>query len=230
MWLFLAQEIMFFGGLFTAYLLYRWKYAEDFAIASSHLDWKLGMFNTAVLIISSLTMALAVRSSQTNDPKATVRWLILTGGLGGVFLLVKAYEYHHKWVDGIIPGLKWNDPFPDAPHAQMFYFIYFIMTGLHALHMVVGIGILGWLIRRRPRAASTSTTTTTSRLSLYWHRRHRVDFSLPLYLIRTARFRTLSEGVRSGCASYPSSTTSASSWRSSFLPSPRSWRSSTWAR
>ena len=103
-WVFLVTEIMFFGGLFTAYILYRSKYPEAFIAGSHQLDVKLGTINTAVLIFSSLTMAMAVRSAQLGRSKAIVGFLVATIVLGSAFLGIKATEYHHKWVENLIPG------------------------------------------------------------------------------------------------------------------------------
>src|SRR6266567_4711370 len=133
MWAFLITEILFFGGMFMAYLLYRTKYPDSFAAASAHLDWRLGTANTAVLILSSLTMALAVCYSQVGERKKLMLFLVLTMILGATFLAVKAYEYHKKWVDHLIPGFGFNwEGHGDPQHVQMFYFIYFMMTGIHA--------------------------------------------------------------------------------------------------
>src|SRR5205085_2305920 len=150
MWTFLITEIMFFGGMFLAYIIYRSAYPQDFAIASSHLNWKLGGVNTIVLIVSSLTMAMAVYFSQLGNKKMLLTCLALTMLFGATFLVIKAFEYKEKYDTRHIPlrGFwSWTEPggevLPgDSGHVQMFYWLYFALTGVHALHMVVGLGIM----------------------------------------------------------------------------------------
>ena len=146
MWMFLVTEIMFFGGLFCAYLIYRRTSYEGFAVASHELDVTLGTFNTAVLIGSSLTMAMAVWAAQTGRRKGVVGFLVGTIVLGCVFLGVKVVEYSHKFHEHHIPGhgFQWEYGYPEA--AEQFFSLYFAMTGLHALHMIIGIGVLAWLL------------------------------------------------------------------------------------
>ena len=171
MWAFLITEILFFGGMFMAYVLYRTKFPESFAAASAHLNWRLGAANTAVLIISSLTMALAVYYSQTGDRKKLMLFLVLTMILGATFLGVKAYEYYTKWVDHLIPGFgfDWHGH-GDPQHVQMFYFIYFMMTGVHALHMIIGLGIMTVILIMAKRGRFTPEYHSPVEISgLYWH-------------------------------------------------------------
>jgi cytochrome c oxidase subunit 3 len=170
MWLFIAQEIMFFGGLFLAYTTYRALYGHAFAEASSHLDWKLGAFNTAVLIGSSLTMAMAVHAAALGHRKAIAAWLIATILLGGVFLGVKVVEYGEKFEHHLVPGPHFQYEGPDAPQAQIFFSLYFAMTGLHALHMIVGIPILGYMAWRGWQGRFGPEYHTPVELTgLYWH-------------------------------------------------------------
>jgi cytochrome c oxidase subunit III len=192
MWVFLVTEIMFFGGMFLAYTLYRYKYPEAFAAASNHLDIKLGATNTVVLIVSSFTMAMAVFSTQVGKQRNAIIFLILTIVLGLTFLGIKAVEYHDKYVNNLIPGqLIPSHPFnpavarpgeeanehklhllPGVPvgNVEMFYWIYFAMTGMHALHMIIGIGImtviliLTWKGRFGPEYHSPVEIS-----GLYWH-------------------------------------------------------------
>lgn len=171
MWAFLITEIMFFGGLFLAYILYRSKYPEAFSSASGHLNWRLGAANTVVLIVSSLTMAMAVYYSQTGNKKLLITMLILTMALGATFLVVKAFEYYSKWTDHLIPGLdfQWNLA-GDPQKVQMFYFIYFAMTGVHALHMVVGLGIMAVILRMAMKDRFSPAYHSPVEISgLYWH-------------------------------------------------------------
>jgi cytochrome c oxidase subunit 3 len=207
MWLFLATEILFFGGLFAGYAQYRYWYHHEFAYGSHHLDVWLGAVNTAVLLTSSLTMALAVLAAQTSDRDATVRHLALTMVLGSVFLGIKAYEYHHKYAKHLVPGPRFSLPAGETTSqhiqtnsvhpneqsklepgpVQLFFSFYFAMTGLHALHMVIGIAILGFLLVGAQRGAfSADYFTPVEMTGLYWHF---VDivwvFLFPLlYLIR----------------------------------------------
>jgi cytochrome c oxidase subunit III len=172
MWLFLVTEIMFFGGLFMAYLVYRWAEPMAFQEASYKLDITLGGINTAVLIFSSLTMALAVRAAQTSrPPKTQVMWLLATIALGLAFLGIKVVEYGAKFRDGIVPGPNFNAALFEHPKGvEMFYSIYFAMTGLHALHMVIGIGlmlVIAWMAWRRQFDATYYTPVEVS--GLYWH-------------------------------------------------------------
>ena len=146
MWVFLVTEIMFFGGLFTAYLVYRHAYSEGFAEASHHLNVTWGAVNTIVLIVSSLTMALAVRSAQISAPARTqVAWIAATMVLGAAFLGVKAIEYTDKFRDHIVPGPYFHWEGTEANTAEIFFSLYFALTGLHALHMIIGLGIMAWL-------------------------------------------------------------------------------------
>ena len=174
MWIFLITEIMFFGGMFAVYTVYRNWYPEVFAIASSSLNEIIGAVNTGVLLLSSFTMVMAVRAGQLGQQKAIVMFLILTLLFGGVFLGVKAYEWNEKFeehhipgqaafhLDGVAPG--------DQGHAQLFFSIYFAMTGLHALHMVIGVGILLTLIMQaRKGKFSASYYTPVDVAGLYWH-------------------------------------------------------------
>ncbi|HEV2763714.1 MAG TPA: cytochrome c oxidase subunit 3 family protein [Pyrinomonadaceae bacterium] len=180
MWTFLVQEVMFFGGLFLAYVIYRSNFPDAFAAASSHLNWRLGLLNTFVLITSSLTMALAVWSTQIGRARRTqVFWLGVTALLGLVFLVVKAFEYGDKYRDHLIPirwasySFKWEGPLAAGvteQNIQMFYWIYFAMTGLHALHMIIGIAILlpimwaAWRGRYSPEYHAP-----VELFGLYWH-------------------------------------------------------------
>jgi cytochrome c oxidase subunit 3 len=170
MWLFIAQEIMFFGGLFLIYSVYRNLYGHAFAEASSHLDWKLGAINTAVLIGSSLTMALAVHAAALGNRKAIAFWLLATILLGSVFLGIKVVEYGEKFAHHLVPGPHFHYEGPDGRPAEIFFSLYFAMTGLHALHMIIGIPIIaymawmGWHGRFGP-AYHTPVELT----GLYWH-------------------------------------------------------------
>ncbi|HWN41293.1 MAG TPA: cytochrome c oxidase subunit 3 family protein [Thermoanaerobaculia bacterium] len=188
MWLFLVTEIMFFGGLFTTYVVYRSSWPREFMAASSTLDWKLGAFNTAVLILSSLTMALAIWAAQVNRRKQVVFYLIATMILGLVFLGVKAVEYADKFEHHHVPGpnFVWSEdaygegghaaaaPTPEqaafAHHVEIFFSLYFIMTGLHAVHMICGIGVLAFLLvpswKGRYNSAYHNPLECTG---LYWH-------------------------------------------------------------
>jgi len=171
MWVFLVTEIMFFGGLFAAYLVYRHAYSEGFAEASHHLNVTWGAVNTIVLIVSSLTMALAVRSAQISAPaKTQVAWIGATMLLGITFLGVKAIEYFDKFTHHLVPGpnFHWEGKHPAA--AQIFYSLYFCMTGLHALHMIIGLGIMtviGIMAWRRQFDGDYYTPVEVA--GLYWH-------------------------------------------------------------
>jgi cytochrome c oxidase subunit 3 len=177
MWIFLIQEVMFFGALFMTYVIYRTKYPEAFAAASNHLNWKLGALNTVVLICSSLTMALAVWATQVGrDRRTQLFFMGLTVMLGLTFLTVKAIEYYDKYRDNLIPLRNWfHWPGHLGAHVteqniQMFYWIYFAMTGLHALHMIIGIAILipimfaAWRGRYSPEYHAP-----VELFGLYWH-------------------------------------------------------------
>ena len=172
MWAFLITEIMFFGGLFLGYAIYRSLYPEAFAEASRLLDYRLGAINTAVLICSSLTMVLAVRAAQLGHRRSLIIFLVLTMLLGSVFLGNKGIEYAHKFHEHLIPGPNFG-PEPalaDPQHAQLFFGFYFAMTGLHALHMIIGIGILAVLAVMAWRGRFSSDYFSPVDISgLYWH-------------------------------------------------------------
>jgi cytochrome c oxidase subunit 3 len=170
MWLFLVQEVMFFGGLFMCYLLYRWKDSEAFAAGSHELSITLGGFNTVVLIASSLTMALGVRAVQQGRQKALVSWLVATGTLGLVFLVVKYFEYKEKWDHHLIPGPDFHFAGPVGDRAHAFFALYFAMTGMHALHMVIGVGVLAWLLRKCLKGQfGAHYYNPVENFGLYWH-------------------------------------------------------------
>jgi len=235
MWMFLVQEIMFFGGLFSAYLVFRSKYPMAFAAGSNHLDAFWGGLNTLVLIVSSLTMALTVFFAQRNKRNMQVIMILLTMGFGATFLVVKVIEYTDKYNHGLVPVTGWNKKtppaaeehapkpcwehsteehvyvnpkgefqFPDCSLAKLaeeegfltesekigyynpstgqidgnkfrdkvriFYYLYFVMTGLHALHMIVGLGLMAWLLFAAWRGDFSFQYYAPVEMSgLYWH-------------------------------------------------------------
>ena len=171
MWLFLVTEVMFFGGFFLAYIVYRSRWPHDFALASHHLNVTLGGVNTAILIASSLTMALAVRSAQLARRKATVLFLLATLLFGLGFLGIKAVEYQDKFAHHLVPGPHFQiDGDADPGHAEMFFNLYFGMTGLHAAHMVVGAGLVLWLMFPAWKGRfDAEYHNPVEVVGLYWH-------------------------------------------------------------
>lgn len=241
MWMFLVQEIMFFGGMFTAYLVFRSKYPMAFAAASNHLDAFWGGLNTLVLIVSSLTMALAVFYAQKSNRSMQVIMIVLTMIFGTVFLGVKAIEYTDKWEHGLVPITGWNKRIEGNDHSKtsadhagetsgaksaehqtadshanprgefqwtdtslavqaqkdgiltesekigylthgeidagkfkdrvrIFFWIYFAMTGLHALHMIIGLGVMAWLLWKAFKGTFTAQYYSPVEMAgLYWH-------------------------------------------------------------
>jgi cytochrome c oxidase subunit 3 len=191
MWIFLLTEVMFFGGLFTSYLVMRNWYYSAFVEGSHHLSIFWGTTNTAVLITSSFTMAMGVWCAQTRRKAALVLCLSLTFFLGLVFLCIKGIEWHGEWVDQHVPGLRFSQAdfinpaldqdiykeYHDRPltggmasKTEEYFFLYFAMTGMHALHMVVGIGILVFMLFRATKGAYTDGHFTfVENFGLYWH-------------------------------------------------------------
>ncbi|MBI2186799.1 MAG: cytochrome c oxidase subunit 3 family protein [Acidobacteria bacterium] len=170
MWVFLVTEVMFFGGLLTAYLLYRVWYPEAWSEGSLDLNIALGGFNTVVLIASSLTMALAVRSSQIGAQRATVGWLLATMALGLTFLGVKVIEYAEKFELHHVPGPNFVYEGPHGRQVEIFFSLYFGLTGLHALHMIVGVCLLSVITFMASRRRFSPAWYTPVEVSgLYWH-------------------------------------------------------------
>jgi cytochrome c oxidase subunit 3 len=180
MWLFLATEVMFFGGLLTAYAIYRIRGHREFALASEELNVLLGCINTVVLLTSSLTMALAVRSAQLREQRKVAQWLVLTMVLGTAFLVIKGVEWTADYHEHLIPGLNFQVPDKDLSvveheglnpgKMQMFFVLYFFMTGLHAIHLIVGIGLVGvmaWLSWREWFSGGGAVQIEVT--GLYWH-------------------------------------------------------------
>lgn len=168
MWTFLATEVLFFGGLFMAYIVYRHFYYDGFAAGSAHTDLFYGTLNTAILLTSSLTMALAVHAAKEGNNKSTTRYLLLTLMFAAGFLVVKGFEYHKDIVDELVPGPAFNPSLP--PRADLFFWLYWAMTGLHAIHVLVGIGtlsIITWLVRRGRFSRAHNTPVEVA--GLYWH-------------------------------------------------------------
>ena len=170
MWVFLVTEVLFFGGLFATYMIYRSWYPDAFAAASHELDVTLGTINTVVLITSSLTMALAVHAAQLGQRKPLMIFLILTMILGAAFLGIKSVEYYHKFAEHHVPGPGFQFEKEHLQHAQIFFSLYFVMTGLHAIHMIVGIGIMLVMLWWSYNGTITEDYGSPIEISgLYWH-------------------------------------------------------------
>jgi cytochrome c oxidase subunit 3 len=170
MWIFLATEVLFFGGMLGCYAVYRTIYFPVFAEASRHLDVLLGSVNTAVLLCSSLTMAMAVHAAQEGHRRTVVSFLAATMAFGTVFLAIKFYEYYEKFHEGLVPGAHFVWHGQDPGRASLFFIGYFAMTGMHALHMIIGLGLMTVLIWATRRGRITPAYFTPIELGgLYWH-------------------------------------------------------------
>lgn len=178
MWIFLAQEVLFFSALFVSYIVFRYKFPEMYHYASKLLDWKLGALNTIVLITSSFTMVMSVRSAQTNNRKATMIFLSITIFCALLFLGIKGIEYSHKIHDGYLPSNYFSASITEevsnsvqgSKLLNIFFGIYFSLTGLHGIHVLIGIGLLIWLLIRTYKGHFHGGYFTPLELvGLYWH-------------------------------------------------------------
>ena len=169
-WLFLVTEVLFFGGLFCAFFVFRSWYFDSFVEAHHHLDKVMGAVNTIFLITSSLTMALGVRSAQMANRKMTSLMLIITLAFAAGFLVIKYMEYSHKIHEGLLPGAHFSAEGFHTDHANVFFSIYFTMTGIHGLHVVIGMGLIMWiLIRNSKNEFSGRYYAPVEGVGLYWH-------------------------------------------------------------
>ncbi len=170
MWLFIATEILLFGGLFLLYTMYRTRSPEAFHLASAELSRFDGTLNTCVLITSSLSMALAIRSMQSGNKRAALIGLYVTLALAAVFLVIKYFEYHHKFHLGQLPGKYYTFTGIQGTNPHIFFGIYFAMTGLHGVHVLVGMSVIIWMIARTHRNHFSAAYFTPLELTgLYWH-------------------------------------------------------------
>lgn len=171
MWLFLATEILLFGGLFVGFGVSQNKYPEAFVAAHHHLQRSLGAINTIVLLVSSFTMVMAVWAAQHSKKKALIIFLVLTLLCAGTFMVVKGFEYHHKYEDGLLPGKFFNEQeHGNPPNQRIFFSFYFMMTGLHGFHVLGGMGAITWLIIRAMKGHFNSKYfTPVDLVGLYWH-------------------------------------------------------------
>jgi cytochrome c oxidase subunit 3 len=168
MWTFLATEVLFFGALFLIYTVFRHFYFNDFAAASKRTDVFYGTLNSVILLSSSSSMALAVRAAKLNNLKTTLRGLLCTIFLAASFLVVKGFEYHKDIADHLVPGPDFNSTLP--LHAQVFFWLYWTMTGLHAVHVIVGMAVLSVITLCTWRQRNLPAKCTTIELAgLYWH-------------------------------------------------------------
>ena len=170
MWLFLLTEVMLFGGLFVVYIVYRSWHPEMFFNAHKELSLPMGTINTLVLIASSVTMALAIRCIQLNQRRASLGFLITTFLLALTFLVVKYFEYSHKFHVGQLPGKFYSFPGIEGSNPHVFFSAYFLMTGLHGLHVLGGMAAITWVfLKTRSGNLSSQYFTPMEMTGLYWH-------------------------------------------------------------
>ena len=170
MWIFLVTEVLMLGGLFVAYGVFRGLYPEMFHEAHRFLNVKMGALNTVVLITSSLTMALGVSAAQRTEYKKSARFLSATFLLACCFLVVKYFEYSAKFHHGLLPGGLFHNEEITHPKAPLFFSMYFVMTGIHGLHVVIGMGLIAWILRRTlKREFSSAYYTPVELVGFYWH-------------------------------------------------------------
>lgn len=196
-WVFLCTEILMFGGLFVGYIFYSNRYPEIFEAGSQFLDWKLGAINTAVLLLSSFTIAISIRNIQMKQKKAAIRNMIITLLCGCVFMGIKYKEYTHKFHQGIYPGKYFDYKPHGAEHSKapegvskkaekhgddiehmdklpeniaLYFSFYFVMTGIHGTHVIIGMGLILWcLIRTRNDEFDPEYYTPLEGAALFWH-------------------------------------------------------------
>jgi cytochrome c oxidase subunit 3 len=173
MWLFMGQEILFFSGLFCAYGYVQYMYPDMLTDAKRFMDWRLGFINTIILLLSSLTMSLCVRSARLNQKKMSIRFLLVTMLCGSLFLGIKAYEWLAHFHEGLYPG-RYFQPIAELgithSTAHVFFGLYYVMTGMHGLHIIVGLGLMAWLLRRSLRNEfNHENYVSLENTSLFWH-------------------------------------------------------------
>ena len=171
LWIFLVTEILLFGGLFVAYTIFRGLYPATFHEASHHLNKVLGSINTVVLICSSLMMALAVDRVRQNDRDKAHQYMLMTLFFAACFMIIKYVEYSHKFHEGLLPGAHFTFAgLIDDPKVPLFFSLYFMMTGLHGIHVLVGMGLIMWILVRSNRGDfSSSYYTPVELVGIYWH-------------------------------------------------------------
>lgn len=170
-WLFLATEVLLFSGLFVYYAIMRLMHPEAFIHGSHLLDWRVGLLNTIVLLISSYTVASAVRNAQMGEQKALVRNIVVTLICGTAFLFIKfIFEYYPKWVDGKLPGKYFSYPFWESAYEPHWWGLYWGATGIHASHVLVGMALFIWLwIRAKKGHFGPNHYNAVEGVGLYWH-------------------------------------------------------------
>jgi cytochrome c oxidase subunit 3 len=185
-WMFMATEVMMFGVLFCGYFMYRFKFPDAYVVGGELLDWRLGGLNTLVLLVSSYTMAIAVRETQLGNQKVAFNRIVITTICAFIFMIIKYFEYSGKVHAGLFPGL-WEPTAEymakingiveakglvnfDLEHLRLFLVVYFVMTGLHGFHILIGIGLMAWLMKRlKNEEFSQSYYTAVEGVGLYWH-------------------------------------------------------------
>jgi cytochrome c oxidase subunit 3 len=170
MWLFLSTEILLFTVLFTAYAVYRYLCPAGFEGASALAHVSIGATNTVVLITSSLTVALAIHYAREEQPRKVVGLLAVTILFGITFMVLKGFEYHHHWVEGQLPGRFYHYEALQGPGVTMYFTLYFLMTGLHGIHVLIGMGVLAWVaVKAARREFSREWSAPVELAGLYWH-------------------------------------------------------------
>ncbi|MGA9420823.1 MAG: cytochrome c oxidase subunit 3 family protein [Rhodanobacteraceae bacterium] len=170
MWVFLSTEIMFFGVLFASYVICRALYPDGFAEGSRHTDMLLGTIETAVLLTSSCLIAIAVHSIKLEQRRLAFWLMLATAALGTSFLVMHGFEYHKEYTEHLIPGINFDQPGPHAHAVELFFCLYYFITGFHSLHVMVGVSVIGVLAIRVARGAFGARRYTTPELTaLYWH-------------------------------------------------------------
>jgi cytochrome c oxidase subunit 3 len=170
MWLFLVTEVLLFGGLFVGYGLMHSRHPEAFMAAHHHLDRMMGATNTVILLLSSFTMVMAVWSAQTSRRALTVLFLILTLLCASGFLVIKYFEYSHKFHEGLLPGKYYSHQGDTVPGQFLFFSFYFMMTGLHGIHVLIGMAAITWVLVRAIKGHFSSSYYGPVEITgLYWH-------------------------------------------------------------
>ncbi|MBP2302431.1 cytochrome c oxidase subunit 3 family protein [Azospirillum picis] len=170
MWVFLATEVLFFGGMLLAYAWARGSFPAGFAEAGRHTKIFIGSVNTVVLLTSSFTMAWAVNAAEHGRRRPTAWLLAATALLALLFLALKGVEYHQEWTEHLVPGLNFREEGPNAHAVELFYFLYFMLTGIHGIHVTIGIGLIAVTMVRAWRGAFSERYYTPVEVTgLYWH-------------------------------------------------------------